>query len=137
MSCATVEVSGRLPSSAVVNDQVMRITERERGWRALLKRKSGTKECGVKGCYYSPVRFWRWGGEEVVELKSTGRLRVEARQERHQSLLSRSLTHKRTHCCLSGGRSRSPETAAEEQGRLKSCRFFSRTTTLERYRQAI
>lgn len=85
---------------------------------------------------YSPVSFsWLCGGEEVVDLESTGRLRVEARQERHQSLLSRSLTHtaRTTHCCLSGGRSRSPETATEEQGRLKSCRFFSRTTTVERF----
>lgn len=50
--------------------------------------------------------------EEVVDLESTGQLRVEARQERHQSLLSRSLTH-----TLSAAfrLSRSPET--EEQGR--------------------
>lgn len=49
---------------------------------------------GQRVRYYSPVRFWRRGGEEVVDLESTGRLRVEARQERHQSLLSRSLTHR-------------------------------------------
>lgn len=63
----------------------------ERGWRACMIEKEA-RVWGQRVQYYSPAIFWRCGVEEVVDLESTGRLRVEARQERYQSLLSRSLT---------------------------------------------
>lgn len=117
---AIIEVSGRLPSSAVVNDQMMTTGWRRQhekwGWRALV---SSNKSVGSKGAVIT--HLFVFGDEEEKKWSSWSPLGDWESKRDKRGTNPSTLGHshsRRTHCCcLSGSSSRFAETVAEEQGR--------------------